>query len=327
MALKYEDYYKTLGVERTASKDEIQKAYRKLARKYHPDINKEKGAEDKFKLLNEANEVLSDPEKRKRYDALGANYQGGQEFTPPPGWEQMFSGARQGRSGAGGGGAQFSFGGGAGGFSDFFQSFFGGGGASGFGSAGGFAQSQEGQTVETDIGLTVYDIYHGGSKDISLQFTEPDARGQMVQRTKNYRVKIPAGTVEGSVIRLSGQGGAGSNGGEPGDLMLRVKVLSDTNFQVSGHDLITSVPLAPWEAALGASVAVRTPGGEVTLKIPAGSQSGQKLRLRGKGLPISKTERGDLLAELKIKVPTQLTEREKALFQSLAAESAFKPRA
>lgn len=310
--MKFRDYYEVLGVARNASAEEIQKAYRKLARKYHPDLNKTKEAESLFKEINEANEVLSDPEKRKRYDALGANWKAGQDFQPPPGWEQ-----------GAGGGYGFNFGeGGAdlGGFSDFFEAMFGGGfgGATGFGTRGGMGGAggarsftRQPQAQEAQLEITVDDAINGGTKAIQLR----DPTG----RTRSLNVKIPAGTAEGSTIRLSGQSG------EP-DLFLRIKIAPHPRYSLSGNDLIVKLPISPWEAALGGKVDLVLPDGTIKLTIPPGAQSGSKLRIRGRGFGASKGERGDALAELKIVVPTSLSSNEKEMFQKLAETSRFNPR-
>lgn len=322
VAVKFQDYYQTLGVPKTASQDEIQRAYRKLARKYHPDVNKEKGAEQKFKELSEAYEVLKDPDKRKQYDELGANWKAGQEFKPPPGWKN----AKFDFGGPGG----FSFGGD--GFSDFFEMFFGrsagpgrGGARVRFGPHGaGFDFEQEfqqaGATHEAQITISLEDAYHGAKRQITLS----DNGGP----PKTYDVKIPRGVTEGAKIRLAGQGGPGRGGAPPGDLILIVHLAQHPNFQVDGHDLTTTLPLTPWEAALGAKLPVDTLEGQVTLTIPPGAASGQKLRLRGKGLPHRghPDRHGDLYVLLKIVVPKELSDEERRLFEELAKVSRFDPR-
>lgn len=319
MTVKFQDYYEVLGVSRTASQDEIQKAYRGLARKYHPDVAKTADAEEKFKQISEAYEVLKDPDKRKKYDTLGANWKAGQEFTPPPGWDFDFKNF----GGGGGGGAG---GGGAGSFSDFFESIFGGLG--GRAQGGGRRQrSAKGQTVEGELRLTLEDVFHGGSKTITLASNDP-ATGQ--RQNKNYTVKIPVGVKHGSTIRLAGQGLPGGGGGPAGDLLLKVIIADHPRFRVvEGHDVTSTVPLTPWEAALGTKLAVYTLDGSVTLTIPPGSQSGQKLRLRGKGLPTrGGKEHGDMFVQLKIVVPKpdEMTKKERKLFEELRDASEFKPR-
>lgn len=330
MAVKFQDYYETLGVSRSATQEEIQRAYRKLARKYHPDVNKDKSAEAKFKQINEAYEVLSDPDKRSKYNELGENWKAGQEFRPPPGW----SGSGAGGRGGPGNGQEFHFEGGD--FSDFFEALFGrmgqggmGGGGRGFpgfeGAPHGFgragaAAAQQGQTVETDVIVTLSEAIHGTSRQVTLR---PAQDG----KEKTITVRIPPGTTDGTTIRARGQGGPGLGGGPPGDLLLHVHLAPDPRFKVEGHDVITQVPVTPWEAALGAKVPVETLDGTVTLTLPPGSQSGQKLRLRGKGMPKRGTnEAGDLLAQVKIVVPKTLSPRERELFEALQKESKFEPR-
>lgn len=321
MTVRYQDYYKVLGVERSASTEEIQKAYRRLARKYHPDINKAADAEEKFKEINEANEVLSDPEKRKRYDLLGADWHAGQEFRPPPGWEQMFEqfSSRGRRAGRGNQSAQFSFGN-LGGFSDFFSALFGGeepepARPSSWGSARPRTQPPQ----EADLTISLEEAVKGASKQIALETIEQSAGSRPQKKTKKYKVKIPSGVSEGSTIRLRLAGG--------NTLLLHLHFSPHPQFRVQGHDLLTTVALTPWEAVLGAKVQIPTLDGKVTLSIPAGSQSGQQLRLRGKGLPRSAQGRGDMLAELKITVPQKPSAQEKKLFEELAAVSSFNPRA
>ncbi|MBN8548021.1 MAG: DnaJ domain-containing protein [Deltaproteobacteria bacterium] len=327
--MKFQDYYETLGVSRSASKEEIQKAYRKLARKYHPDVNKDKSAEEKFKSMSEAYEVLKDPEKRKQYDALGANWKAGQDFRPPPGWE---GGAHF----SGGNAQQFDMGG----FSDFFEAFFGGAAAAGqrpgagarsfsfgFGEQPGFGGVSEEpvQNSEATMTISLEDAFKGATKEISLESIDYNAQGQPRSQKRNYRVKIPAGTTEGSIIRMAGQG-ASMPDGRRGDLLLKMKLAPHPYFRVSGQDVVTDLRLAPWEAALGAKVPVHTLDGELKLTVPAGSQSGQKLRLKGKGLPKANGQPGDLYAEIKIVIPDKLSSGERELLEKLAAVSHFNPR-
>ncbi len=317
--MKFQDYYETLGITRTATEDEITKAYRKLARKFHPDLNKEKGAEDKFKKINEAHEVLSDPEKRKRYDALGANWQAGQDFRPPPNWEEMFGGAAQRhRRGGNGQGATFSFGSGGGGFSDFFDAIFGDlGGMEGFENQARFNQQEQQQSnIEAELEVALEDAYRGATRTISFR-----APGE---GDKSYKVKIPAGTTEGTVIRLTGQGYKTRKGA--GDLMIKVKIAPHPRYKIEGSNLTMDLPVAPWEAALGGKVEVETLDGRINLNIPAGSQSGQRLRLKGKGLPLKGGGRGDLYTELRVMVPKQLSGDERDLMEKLRAASTFNPR-
>lgn len=316
MAVKFQDYYETLGVSRTASQEEIQRAYRKLARQFHPDVNKSKEAEGRFKLIGEAYEVLKDPEKRKKYDELGENWKAGQEFRPPPGWE-----ARRGQHAAGGGGAGFNFSpGGNGDFSDFFETFFGragAGGARGFGSRG--SASREGDDVEANITISLEEALQGTSRQISLQSAADGS-------TRTLNVKIPAGVTQGATIRLAGQGNPGMGGGESGDVLLNIQLAQHPRYEINGHDLTTSLDITPWDAALGAKLAVATPHGDVTVTIPPGANSGTKLRLKNKGMARrGDNDAGDLFVKLRIVVPRELADRERELFEQLRKESLFKP--
>jgi curved DNA-binding protein len=333
MAVKFKDYYQILGMPRTAAEDEIKKAYRKLARKYHPDVNPEDPtAEDKFKELTEAYEVLSDPEKRQRYDELGPNWQAGADFTPPSGWEQvrMEFGDAGDRFGRGRGGE----------FSDFFETLFGG--VRGSRAGPGFAMP--GADIEAGLSLTLEDIQRGTTRTLTLQAAErcascggsgsregrlcPMCHGAgVVRQPKSLSVHIPIGVRNGSVIRLAGQGEPGIGNAPAGDLYLRVHVVPHPRFGVVGDDdLQLELPVAPWEVALGAKVIVPTLNGSVEMTIPAGSQGGQRLRLRGKGLLRQNGGGGDLYVKLKIVVPPKLTEDERQLFEKLAATSDFRPR-
>jgi len=318
--VQFQDYYEILGVKRDASPDEIQKAFRKLARKYHPDVNKSKDAEEKFKKINEAYEVLKDPEKRSRYDALGSGYSGGQEFRPPPGWEHIFN-FKFGEGDA-------SYRGASGGFSDFFEALFGGMG--GRRTENIFAATQapkEGRSLQSEITITLQEAYHGTTKQISFDLVQHGARGEIKREPKSYKVKIPPGTLDGQVIRLSGQGSPGARGGRAGDLLLKVHIAADSYFTLMGRDLHVVLPVTPWEAALGAKVEVRTLDGEVKLTVPRGSQSGQRLRLKNKGMPGKKGEaQGDMLVELKIVVPQHLSPEEEVLMKRLSEVSSFNPR-
>ena len=321
MALKFQDYYKTLGVDRKASPEELRKAYRALARKYHPDVNKEAGAEDKFKQTSEAYEVLKDPEKRKRYDALGSNWRAGQEFSPPQGFE----------------GFSFDFGGdgdggGFSGFSSFFESLFGGGGGaatrSPFGGGRRARAPRAGRRLEAEFEIPLEDAVRGATRDVSFEALEP-AGGLDGARAvrKQFSLKIPPGTRPGTVMRLAGQGAASLGGGPPGDLHLHIKVAPHPRFEIAGDDLATRLPIAPSEAALGAKVALKLVDGEATVAIPPGSSSGRKLRLRGQGMPKKGGGRGDLLVELMIHVPAHPSPEERALFEQLGQVSKFDPRA
>ncbi|HAS52015.1 MAG TPA: cytochrome C biogenesis protein [Gammaproteobacteria bacterium] len=314
--MKYKDYYQILGVGRDAPEEAIKKAYRRLARKYHPDVSKESGAEERFKEVSEAYEVLRDAEKRAAYDQLGRNWQAGQDFRPPPGWQ---GGARP-HPGMGG----FS----SSDFSDFFESLFGKAGApSGFagmsGRSGGFATSGQDQTVALDISLE--EAYQGGSRAVQLQTPEREASGRVVNRTRTLNVKIPAGVANGQKIRLSGQGSAGKGGGPSGDLYLEVSIKPHHLYKIRSRDITLELPLAPWEAALGCKLEAPTLGGPVTLNIPANAQNGQKLRLRGRGLPGNPP--GDQLVTLRIVNPPADSEAAQELFQRMQQELPFDPRA
>jgi len=313
MAVQFRDYYETLGVSKTASDEEIRSAFRKLARKYHPDVAKDKKtAEEKFKEINEAYEVLSDPEKRKKYDQLGANWNQPGGFQPPPDWG---GGAQPGGyyqwSGGDGGGIDFEFGGT--GFSDFFEAFFGGGrGRSAF---GGFGQRQRtaerGSDVEADIMVTLEEALHGATRQVSL-------RRAGSKKVETYQVKIPRGVREGQRIRLAGQGEAGERGGQSGDLFLRVRLARHPDFTVEGADLIHEVRIAPWQAILGDQLTVPTLEGKARLKIPQGTQGGQRFRLRERGLPGVSGSRGDLYVVVQITIPKKLSEREREIWEQLA---------
>ena len=310
MPVKFQDYYDTLGVSRDASHEEIRKAFRKLARQYHPDVNKTPGAEDKFKQINEAYEVLGDEEKRKKYDSLGANWRAGQDFNPPPGWGGFeFRGTPEGFDD----------------FSDFFTSLFG---DSGMGQGfGGWTTSQRpmrGSDEHADIEVTLLEAVQGTTKTIEVERPR-GARGHRTSQRKTYTVKIPKGVTEGSQIRLSGQGSEGPAGGPHGDLYLRVHLRQDPHFESDGHNLKTMLSITPWEAALGAEVSVKTVEGSVSMKIPPGTSSGKVFRLKGKGLSKSQGERGDLLVTVQIVVPKSLTTRERELFEQLSRESHFIP--
>src|SRR4030081_3757753 len=314
MAGQFRDYYETLGVSKTASDDEIKSAFRKLARKYHPDVAKDKAtAEEKFKQINEAYEVLSDPEKRRKYDQLGADWNQPGGFQPPPGWgAQQPGGGFQQWSSGNGGGVEFEFGGT--GFSDFFEAFFGGGrGQSAFG--GGFerraASAERGSDVEADIMVPLEEALHGAKRTISL-------RRSGSNKVETYQVKIPRGVHEGQRIRLAGQGEAGERGGKSGDLFLRVRLARHPDFQVEGSDLIHEVKIAPWQAVLGTDLLVPTLEGSVRMKIPPGTQAGQRFRLRERGLPGVSGKRGDLYVVAQINIPKKITDREREVWSELA---------
>ena len=312
MAVQFRDYYETLGVSKTATDDEIKSAFRKLARKYHPDVAKDKkAAEEKFKQINEAYEVLSDQEKRKKYDQLGANWNQPGGFQPPPEWGQQPGGGYHQWGGDGGGGVEFEFGGT--GFSDFFEAFFGGGrGRSAFGGfRGREATAERGADVEADILVTLEEALNGSTRTVSL-------RRAGSNKVEKYQVKIPRGVHEGQRIRLAGQGEAGARGGKSGDLFLRVRLAKHPDFSVEASDLTHEVKIAPWQAAIGTELKVPTLEGIAKLKIPPGTQGGQKFRLRGRGLPGISGTRGDLYVFVQIQIPKKLTEREREIWSQLA---------
>lgn len=327
--MEFKDYYKILGVPRTAGEDEIKKSFRKLAREYHPDVAKDKKrAEEKFKEINEAYEVLGDPAKRKKYDELGAGWKQGAEFRPPPGWQQAPGGRR--RRSAGGEGAAFEFEFGGTGFSDFFESLFGGrGGGFGRGDFGrdyaneGQDFTARGQDIEADLMVPLDEAAHGVVRSISLRMT--NERGET--RTQTYKVRVPAGVREGQRLRLAGRGEAGIGGGEAGDLYLTVRYAKHPEFTFEGGNLYCEVQVAPWEAVLGAHVNVPTLKGSVNIKIPPGTQAGQKLRIRGRGFPHANGEPGDLFVEVRVAVPGKVSDPERELWEKLARESRFNPRA
>ena len=314
MAVQFRDYYETLSVPKTATEEEIRSAFRKLARKYHPDVAKDKkAAEEKFKEINEAYEVLGDPEKRKKYDQLGADWNRPGGFQPPPGyqWDAQQQPGGYYQWGGDGGGVQFEFGGT--GFSDFFEAFFGGGrGRSAFGGFGGRqATAERGADVEADIMVPLEEALHGSTRAVSLRRAGSD-------KVESYQVKIPRGVHEGQRIRLRGQGEAGTRGGKSGDLFLRVRLARHPDFRVEGSDLIHDVKIEPWQAVLGTEVVVPTLESNVRLKVPPGTQCGQRFRLRERGLPGASGKRGDLYVEVQINVPKSLSEREREIWKELA---------
>ncbi|MDZ7790539.1 MAG: DnaJ C-terminal domain-containing protein [Xanthomonadales bacterium] len=308
--MKFKDYYKTLGVEPDASADDIRRAYRKLARKYHPDRNKETGSEDRFKEVGEAYEVLKDAEKRKQYDQLRAGgYRGGEDFRPPPGWDGGgFGGVGGTRTRGAGGGAAEGFSD----FSEFFESLFGGGlGGMGGGMGGGRRQARaKGRDITATVEIDLDTAFNGGKRRIAL---DRDGKRQ------NLDVNIPAGVTPGRKIRLSGQGEPGPGGGPAGDLLMEVKIAPHPLFQLDGRNVLVDLPVAPWEAALGAEVRVPTLGGKVNLNIPAGSSSGKRMRLKGRGLPGKPA--GDQIITVKVEVPKPGSDRERELYEELAEVS------
>ncbi|MCY3023070.1 MAG: DnaJ domain-containing protein [Planctomycetota bacterium] len=322
MPVTYKDYYDILGVSRTASQESIHSAYRKLARKYHPDLNKAKDAEDKFKEIGEAYEVLRDPEKRRRYDQLGSAWRAGDEFTPPPGWQvhSDFSGPD-------------SI------FSDFFESLFGRGfqGVSGSGperEQSGWRRRPHdvpGEDQEVRVRIPLEDTFTGAERTISLRVREGDGGGRdsPLRRTKtrSIQLRIPQGVTNGQRIRLAGQGGPGEGRAPQGDLYLIVEFEPHERFRVGGRDLFSDLPIVPWEAVLGTTVILPTPAGDVSLTVPPGTSSGQRLRLRGRGIPDPHGTPGDLYAEVRIVSPHGLSAAERAAWEKLARESRFNPRA
>lgn len=316
--MEFKDYYAIMGVKRDATQDEIKRAYRKLARKYHPDVSKEPDAEARFKEVGEAYEVLKDPEKRAAYDQLGARWKAGQDFRPPPDWDQGF---------------EFHGGGPAGvdaeQFSDFFASLFGRGGfGGGFAGYGGRAQREfhaRGEDTYARVLIDLEDAYHGATRTLTLKHSElgSDGRPQLQERTLN--VRIPRGVRQGQHIRLAKQGGAGIGQGEPGNLYLEVAFRPHPFYHVEGKDVFLDLPVAPWEAALGAMVKVPTPSGTVDLKIPANSTGGRKLRLKGRGIPAR--DPGDLYVVLQIALPPAHSEAARNAYREFETALKFNPRA
>jgi len=315
-----QDFYQVLGVPRNADQDEIQRAYRKLARTYHPDVNSDPAAEDRFKEISEAYDVLSDPQTRRRYDAFGPDFRQVPEDVDPDEWRRSRAGAGAGQTrggfrsggfgseGLGGGGSSFS--GGDIDFDDLLGGIFGGRAGRRWGPIPGADQ-------EAELELTVEEAYRGTRRTVTLT-------GDGTRRS--FEVTVPAGVTDGQRIRLAGQGGRGSDGARNGDLYLVVRIAPHPRYRLDGRDLYVELRLAPWEATLGTSVPVDTPGGEVKVKVPAGTSSGRQIRLRGRGLPNPKGKAGDLFAEARIMVPPRLSRAERRLFEQLAAESDFDPR-
>ena len=324
MPVEFKDYYATLGVARNASAEDVKKAFRKLARKHHPDVAKDKkGAEEKFKEINEANEVLGDPEKRKKYDQLGANWQD-EGFQPQPGAQR-----RRGRGATVGREQEFHFGGT--GFSDFFEQYFSGA------SRHGFPQEEtlydqpttkrvrRGSDIEGDILVTLEEALHGTTRPISMQSVNAQTGAA---QTHSFQVRIPPGATDGRRIRVPGQGEPGHGGAAAGDLYLRVRHAAHPEFSSRDTDLFHDLDVAPWEAVLGAEIVVPTLDGSIKLRVPAGSENGQRLRVKGRGLPIGKTgERGDFFVIVTVHLPKKLSDEERAQWEKLSSVSAFNPRA
>jgi len=303
--VEYKDYYKTLGIDKTADAAAIKKAYRKLVRQYHPDVSKEKNADSMTKELNEAYGVLGDAEKRTAYDELGNGRRAGQEFQPPPDW-----------------GSQYDYGGGNGGAdpNDFFADLFAHVGR-GAGGRGGF--KARGEDIHAAIEIDLVDAYTGVTRNISLRVPQRDAQGRTVTQDKTLSVNIPKGATPGQQLRLKGQGHPGSAG--PGDLYLEIQVKGDQRYRLEGVDVYETVPVTPWELALGGSIAVPTPSGNVEVNVPAGSQTGRKLRLKGRGIPAANP--GDLYLILELVLPPATSDKAKALYEQMARDLAFNPRA
>ena len=310
--MQYKDYYEILGVGRDATQDQIKKAYRKLARKYHPDVSDSRDAEARFKEAGEAYEVLKDPEKRSAYDQLGSNWQTGQDFRPPPDWAAGpgFSGGEYTTVDA----AQFS---------DFFETLFGGGGGGGFRTASG-PFSGRGEDIDAKVTIDLEDAYHGAMRQLTLQSPEVTPDGRLTRRSRTLNVRIPKGIKQGQKIRLAGQGGPGA-GGEPGDLYLQIEFSPHRHYRVDGADVYLDLPVTPWEAGLGATVKIPTPAGTVELKVPPGSQQGRKLRLKGRGIPAKAA--GDLYVVLQIALPPADGTKAKEMYEQMQQEMDFNPRA
>ncbi len=310
--MEFKDYYEIMGVSRDATQDEIKRAYRKLARKYHPDVSKEPDAEAKFKQLQEAYEVLKDPEKRAAYDKLGANWKAGQDFHPPPDWDAGFEFRGGGFTGEGMD------------YSDFFESLFGGGfrRAGTRPGAGGF--HMRGQDTHAKVLIDLEDAYRGAVRHITLQVPEVDPSGHVTTRRRTLKVNIPKGVREGQRIRLAGQGSPGIGEGPAGDLYLEIAFKPHPFYRVEGKDVYLDLPVTPWEAALGGKVKVPTPGGILDLKVPAGSNTGKKMRLKGKGIPAR--EPGDFYVELKVMTPPAENDAQRRFYEEMAQTFSYDPR-
>jgi len=321
--MDYKDYYAAMGVKNDATQDEIKRAYRKLARKYHPDVSQEADSEEKFKELGEAYEVLKDPEKRSAYDQLGAQWKAGQEFHPPPGWDAGFEFSDRGGAGPD-----------MGDFSDFFESLFGrahrqagSDGRPRYGAAPGADRGfqMRGEDHHAKVIVELEDSYHGATRFIGLQMPQVSEDGHVTTSARTLNVQIPKGIRQGQQIRLTGQGGAGYGGGASGDLYLEVEFNPKSKYRVEGADVYLDLPLAPWEAALGDTVTVSTPAGSVDLKVPPNSQAGKMLRLKGRGIPARQA--GDLYVVLQIKLPPADSAEQRQIYQQMKQEFTFNPRA
>lgn len=315
--MDYKDYYKTLNLAKDASQDEVKRAYRKLARKYHPDVNKAADAENKFKDINEAYEVLKDPEKRKAYDSFGSDWRAGQEFKPPPNWQGRGQWSDFGTRQAG---AEH--------FSEFFESLFGRGGggfSSGHFSSFGREQHARGEDIHAKVTISLEDSYHGSKRTITLNRTVGDGDGGLTIKPQSLQITIPKGIIEGQQIRLEGQGEVGYGHGPRGNLFLEIAFEPHPVFTVNKRDVYLLLPVTPWEAALGATIAVPTLGGMVDLKLPANSQTGQKLRLKDRGLS-SKTQTGNQYVTLSIHTPVAKTAEQRELYEKMAKLMPYNPR-
>lgn len=311
--MDYKDYYRLMGVGRGASQDEIKRAYRKLARKYHPDVSKESDAEIRFKELGEAYAVLKDPEKRAAYDELGTNWKAGQDFQPPPDWGSGFE-----FSGSGFDGAD------AGAYSDFFEQLFGRGMGAQHRAGPSPVFRARGEDHHAKVLVDLEDAYNGAARAIGLRTPEVDATGHVITKDRTLNVKIPKGVKQGQKIRLSGQGSAGHGGGEAGDLYLEIEFRSHRFYKPDGKDVFLQLPVTPWEAALGATVKVPTPSGPVDLKIPAGTGSGKKLRLKGRGIPGSPP--GDFYVTTEVTLPPADSDARKEIYRTMQQEMPYDPR-
>ena len=312
--MEFKDYYEVMGLARDATQDEIKRAYRKLARKYHPDVSDDADAEARFKEVGEAYEALKDPEKRAAYDQLGANWKEGQDFRPPPGWDEGFEFSGDGAGGPSG--EQFS---------DFFETLFRQGQARGDGHTGYREFHMHGEDRRARISVDLRDSYTGATRSITLHAPEFTEDGRIVTRDRTLHVKIPKGIRDGQQIRLTGQGGPGIGKGKTGDLFLEVELRPGNRYRVDDIDVYLNLPVAPWEAALGATVTVPLLSGNVDLKIPAGSNQGSKLRLKGKGIPAKQP--GNLYVVLDVTLPPADSDEAKALYEKMSKEMAFDPRA
>lgn len=308
--MEYKDYYKIMGLPRTAAPEEIKRAYRRLARQYHPDVSKEPGAEERFKKIGEAYEVLKDPEKRAAYDQLGSGWKSGEEFRPPPEWEQRYWADSSASSTA-----DFAD------LGEFLKSIFGG---DPFSRTAHTATRRPGESQYAKLVVSLEDSYGGATRTITLQVSELGHQGHVVSRTRSLRVKIPKGVLQGQQIRLPGQGSPGIGGGDPGDLYLEVVFQPHPLYRAEGKDIYMELPVAPWEAALGTEISVPTLGGEVRVKIPSGSQAGSRLRLKGRGLPGKPA--GDQYVVLQVILPKPETEAARKAYRHLAEAMPFNPR-